>query len=158
MVDDRVLSTLCTRGYGCSGHPVFPAPSLRVACVPLGIALRPLFYRGQMFPKPRAHRAAGSRVCVHVSQRDLRAGDSLLSGGKPASTPVSSAGLAFSGSCVGGRLHQTCAAAHIPSRCQASPDPLQFGHEANSGFRLGPGAYTLAYSPKTASAAVKPPQ
>jgi hypothetical protein len=26
VVDDRVLSTLCTRGYGCSGHPAFPAP------------------------------------------------------------------------------------------------------------------------------------
>ena len=26
-VDTRVLSTFCTRGHGCSGHPVFPTPS-----------------------------------------------------------------------------------------------------------------------------------
>jgi len=40
---------------------------------------------------------------------------------------------------------------HMPAPGRASHDPagqLQFGHEANSGFRLRPGAYTLAYSPK----------
>src|ERR1700743_849770 len=28
VVDYRVLSTFCTRGYGCAAHPAFPAPSL----------------------------------------------------------------------------------------------------------------------------------
>src|SRR5258705_2562897 len=44
--DTRVLTTHCTRGCGCIGHPAFPAPSV---------------YRGASSGKARAHRAAGSR-------------------------------------------------------------------------------------------------
>jgi hypothetical protein len=33
--DDSCAFYLCTRGYGCGGHPAFPAPFLRVALRPL---------------------------------------------------------------------------------------------------------------------------
>src|SRR5258705_13182291 len=42
----RVLTTHCTRGCGCIGHPAFPAPSV---------------YRGALSGKARADHAAGSR-------------------------------------------------------------------------------------------------
>src|SRR6185437_3944047 len=44
-------------------------------------SLRPLVDEGKcLLAKPRAHGAAGSRVCVHVSWRDFQVGDSVLSG------------------------------------------------------------------------------
>jgi hypothetical protein len=42
---------LCTRGRGCSGHPAFPAPSV---------------FSRDMSCKPRAHRVARMRSCVHL--------------------------------------------------------------------------------------------
>src|SRR6266436_6630595 len=43
----RVLCFFRTRGYGCIGHPAFPAPSI--------------FLGERFFAKPRAPRAAGTR-------------------------------------------------------------------------------------------------
>src|SRR5260221_10646349 len=47
----RVLTTHCTRGCGCIGHPAFPAPSV---------------FLGERFCKPGAHRAAESRTCIFI--------------------------------------------------------------------------------------------
>ena len=45
----RVLSTLCTRGRGCGGHPAFPAPS---------------DFEGEDFAQLGRECVAGSRKCV----------------------------------------------------------------------------------------------
>src|SRR5277367_1543664 len=43
---------LCTRGYGCSGHPAFPAPSLEGRPAPSSL-------RDSVQAATRAHRVAG---------------------------------------------------------------------------------------------------
>jgi hypothetical protein len=76
---------------------------------------------------------------------------------KPVST-LHPAGWLLSESRFGGRLHQICAAGQVRPNASPGLGQLQFSHPAKSGFRLSPGAYTLPYSPKTASTAAKPPQ
>ena len=146
-----VCFLLCTRGCGCSGRPVFP-------CAPLGIACALRSFQGQLFPKPgrMVPRDRGFVSMFHrVRSFRFRPSASLLSeetGFHPASS-----GLVPSESCFGTAASNLCSRSLSP-QMPAWVGQLQFGHEANSGFRLGPGAYTLPYSPKIARDAAKPPQ
>src|SRR5271169_2705535 len=59
---------LCTRGYGCSGHPAFPAPSLEDRPAPS-------LLRDSVQAATRAYRVAGRERmsgCLKIESRDAR--------------------------------------------------------------------------------------
>ena len=55
---DRVLTTLCTRGYGCSGHPVFPASLSGSHCALVG---------GSFLHDPGASRRENVESCLNLA-------------------------------------------------------------------------------------------
>jgi hypothetical protein len=61
-------------------------------------------------------------------------------------------------SCFRGRLHLIRAAGHAPKMPSSSQVSYNLAMKAKSGFRFGPGAYSLPYSPRAAGTAIKPPQ
>jgi hypothetical protein len=118
VVDYRVLSTLCTRG-GAAGT--------RLSLLPSWGSTAPL-YSGRTFAKP-GRTAPRDRGFVSMFHR-ARFPDRRFAfvPGKIDFRPASGARPAFSnpaprGGCgaAAGRLHQICAAGHVPSKCPAPP-------------------------------------
>jgi hypothetical protein len=65
--------------------------------------------------------------------------------GKPVST-LHQAGWLLSEACFwGATAPNLCSRGHVGPNASPGLVLLQFGHQAKSGFRLGPGAYTLPY-------------
>jgi hypothetical protein len=145
-----------TRGCGRAERPAFPASLLGSHCA--------LCSRRVNFPAKSGRMAPRDRGFVSMLHR-ARCPDQRFAfvRRKPVFRTVSSAGPAFCrlmrGVCTKSVQQVTLSQMARPPNGRVPPSgALKIGHQANSGFRLSPGAYTLPYSPKTAIATAKPPQ